>query len=52
MPSEAVALLSKRHPGTAVIGQVTDRAGVVELPGSGLAGRDGEGFRPAPTTSP
>ena len=49
---QAVALLSKRHPGTAVIGQVTDRAGVVELPGSGLAGRDGEGFRPAPTTSP
>ena len=39
---EAVALLRERHPGTAVIGRVTDRAGRVELPGPGLAGgRDG-----------
>ena len=45
--AEAVALLSERHPGTAVIGTVTDRAGEVELPAAGLVGRDGAGFRPA-----
>ena len=37
----AVALLSARHPGTSVIGEVTDRAGVVELPRAGIAGSDG-----------
>jgi phosphoribosylformylglycinamidine cyclo-ligase len=41
----AVELLAKRHPGTSVIGEVTDVAGVVELPQAGLAGRAGEGFR-------
>jgi phosphoribosylformylglycinamidine cyclo-ligase len=40
----AVELLSGRHPGTAVIGTVTDREGVVELPGQGLVGRRGQGF--------
>ncbi len=40
-----VALLSERHPGTAVIGEVSDRAGVVEV--AGLAGRRGEGFSPS-----
>ncbi len=42
-----MALLSERHPGAAVIGTVTDRAGEVELPAAGLVGRGGEGFRPA-----
>ncbi|HYH59196.1 MAG TPA: phosphoribosylformylglycinamidine cyclo-ligase [Thermoleophilaceae bacterium] len=32
-----------------VIGEVTDRAGVIEV--AGLEGRRGEGFRPAPTAS-
>jgi phosphoribosylformylglycinamidine cyclo-ligase len=41
----AVALLGERHPGTAVIGEVTDRAGAVEA--AGLEGRRGEGFSPA-----
>ncbi len=41
---EAVSILSDRHPGTAVIGEVTARAGEVELPGDGLTGRAGEGF--------
>jgi phosphoribosylformylglycinamidine cyclo-ligase len=45
----AVELLSAHHPGTAVIGSVTDAEGVVELPGRGLAGRRGAGFTPAPT---
>jgi phosphoribosylformylglycinamidine cyclo-ligase len=40
----AVELLGARHPGTAVIGEVTDRAGLVELPGLGLAGRQDEGL--------
>jgi phosphoribosylformylglycinamidine cyclo-ligase len=40
----AVSLLAERHPGAAVIGEVTERAGVVELPGIGLEGRRGEGF--------
>ena len=44
---DAVALLSERHPGTAVIGSVTDSAGLVEVPGDGLAGRAGQGFGPA-----
>jgi phosphoribosylformylglycinamidine cyclo-ligase len=41
----AVALLSRHHPGTAVIGQATTATGVVELPRQGLIGRRGEGFR-------
>ena len=40
-------LLSERHPGSAVIGTVTDRAGLVELPFVGLEGRRDQGFRPA-----
>ena len=44
---DAVALLSERHPGTAVIGSATDEAGLVEVPGDGLAGRAGQGFGPA-----
>jgi phosphoribosylformylglycinamidine cyclo-ligase len=39
---DAAALLESRHPGTAVIGTVTDRAGEVEMPGLRIAGtRDG-----------
>jgi phosphoribosylformylglycinamidine cyclo-ligase len=41
---EAVRLLSQRHPGTAVIGEVTDVVGTVELPHMGLVGRAGVGF--------
>ena len=42
---EAVVLLGARHPGGAArIGQVTDRAGTVMLPGLGLEG-DGAGLR-------
>lgn len=37
----AVELLAQRHAGAAVIGSVTDRGGVVELPDAGLEGRDG-----------
>ena len=37
----AVALLSARHPGASVIGEVTDRSGIVELTGAGLVGREG-----------
>ncbi len=40
----AVELLGNNHAGAAVIGEVTDKAGVVELPGLGLVGRRGEGF--------
>jgi phosphoribosylformylglycinamidine cyclo-ligase len=40
----AVELLAAHHPGTRVIGAVTDAAGVVELPSVGLGGRRGEGF--------
>src|SRR3954453_8451090 len=40
----AVELLSERHRGAAVIGSVTDRAGVVELPTVGLVGRPDGGF--------
>jgi len=36
-----VSLLAQRHPGTAVIGEVTDAGGVVELPRAGLCGRAG-----------
>jgi phosphoribosylformylglycinamidine cyclo-ligase len=39
---ETVALLERHHPGTAVIGGVTDRAGTIELPAVGIHGsRDG-----------
>jgi phosphoribosylformylglycinamidine cyclo-ligase len=40
---EAVAILSRRHPGTAVIGRASTAAGVVELPRAGLRGT-AEGF--------
>ena len=40
----ALELLRRRHPGAAVIGEVTDRAGLVELPGAGLVGTREEGF--------
>ncbi|MDQ6729110.1 MAG: phosphoribosylformylglycinamidine cyclo-ligase [Actinomycetota bacterium] len=42
----AVSLLAEHHPGTAVIGAVTDRAGRVQMPGLGLEG-DGDGLRAA-----
>ncbi len=48
----AAALAARHHPGAAVIGEATDRAGVVELTGAALEGRRGEGFRAAPTASP
>jgi phosphoribosylformylglycinamidine cyclo-ligase len=41
---EAAALLSERHPGAAVIGAATDRAGVVEVSPPGLLGSRGKGF--------
>jgi phosphoribosylformylglycinamidine cyclo-ligase len=41
----AVELLARHHPGTAVIGAITDQAGLVELPQAGLAGRRDAGFR-------
>ncbi|MFL5893769.1 MAG: phosphoribosylformylglycinamidine cyclo-ligase [Thermoleophilaceae bacterium] len=44
----AVALLSQRHPGTAVIGEVTAHDGLVELPRAGLVGRRDTGFAPRP----
>jgi phosphoribosylformylglycinamidine cyclo-ligase len=40
----AVELLARRHPGAAVIGEVTDSFGVIELPERGLAAAAGEGF--------
>jgi phosphoribosylformylglycinamidine cyclo-ligase len=40
---EAIAILSRRHPGAAVIGRATTAAGVVELPAAGLRGTR-EGF--------
>ena len=36
MCTDAVALLGRHHPGTAVIGRVTDAAGEVSLPSLGL----------------
>jgi phosphoribosylformylglycinamidine cyclo-ligase len=49
VPSEradqAVALLERHHPGTAVIGQLTGETGIVSLPGLGLVG-DSSGLRP------
>ena len=41
---EALELLERRHPGSAVIGRTTTATGVVELPKQGLIGRRGEGF--------
>jgi phosphoribosylformylglycinamidine cyclo-ligase len=41
----AVELLARHHTGTAVIGAITDKDGLVELPQAGLAGRKDEGFR-------
>jgi phosphoribosylformylglycinamidine cyclo-ligase len=41
-----VDVLAGHHAGTAVIGTITDEAGLVELPRSGLAGRRVAGFRP------
>jgi phosphoribosylformylglycinamidine cyclo-ligase len=41
----AIELVAQRHPGAAVIGSVTGNAGLVELPGAGLAGGRGEGLR-------
>jgi len=42
---DAVTLLERWHPGAAVIGRVTERAGRVELPVAGLAGDSG-GLQP------
>ncbi len=42
----AVSLLAEHHPGTAVIGTVTDRASRVQMPGLGIEG-DTEGLRAA-----
>ena len=48
VPQEAAAaaieLVGRHHPGTASIGEVTDRIGVVELPGAQLTGRKDQGF--------
>jgi len=41
----AVDLLARRHPGTARIGTITDRPGLVELPGLGLVATPGAGVR-------
>jgi phosphoribosylformylglycinamidine cyclo-ligase len=41
----ALELLRGRHAGASVIGEVTDRTGLVEVPGAGLAGTRDEGFR-------
>jgi phosphoribosylformylglycinamidine cyclo-ligase len=43
----AVALLSAHHPGAAVVGEVTGRAGVVEVLEPGLTGTRQDGFSPA-----
>jgi phosphoribosylformylglycinamidine cyclo-ligase len=40
---EAVSIVARRHPGTAVIGRASTAAGVVELPRAGLRGTR-EGF--------
>ena len=44
----AVEIAAEHHSGASVIGRVTDRAGVVELPGAGLEGRRDSGFAPVP----
>jgi len=41
----ALTRLEAHHPGSARIGAVTDRDGLVELPGSGLLGRAAGGFQ-------
>jgi len=43
----ALELLTVRHPGAAVIGEVTDATGRVEVSSRGLIGRDGQGFEAA-----
>jgi phosphoribosylaminoimidazole (AIR) synthetase len=42
----AAGILAEHHPGTAVIGKVTDRAGIVSLPGLRVEG-DSTGLRTA-----
>jgi phosphoribosylformylglycinamidine cyclo-ligase len=42
----ALELLGAHHRGAAVIGTVTDSAGLVELPTVGLAGRAEAGLKP------
>jgi phosphoribosylformylglycinamidine cyclo-ligase len=42
----AVQLLGEHHPGTAVVGRVTDRTSIVSLPGLGIEG-DSDGLRAA-----
>jgi phosphoribosylformylglycinamidine cyclo-ligase len=49
---EALALLNGHHSGAAVIGSVTDRDGLVELPGRGLVGRARHGFAAAAGSAP
>lgn len=44
--TEAVAMLRRIHPGTAVIGQVSDRGGVVQMPELGIEGGS-DGLRAA-----
>jgi phosphoribosylformylglycinamidine cyclo-ligase len=44
----AVELLARHHPGTAVIGEASGAAGVVELTREGLLGRRPGGFAVAP----
>jgi phosphoribosylformylglycinamidine cyclo-ligase len=44
----AIELLGAHHPGAAVVGSVTDNAGVVELPAQGLAGTKDGGLRRLP----
>jgi hypothetical protein len=40
--ANAVELLADRHPGSAVIGHVSDRAGLLQVPELGIEGdRDG-----------
>jgi hypothetical protein len=43
----AVELLGAHHRGAAVIGTVTDSAGLVELPTVGLSGRADSGLQPS-----
>ncbi len=43
---DAVNLLAERHPGSAVIGRVSDRAGLVQVPELGIEG-DRDGLRMA-----
>jgi phosphoribosylformylglycinamidine cyclo-ligase len=40
----AVELLASFHAGAALVGEVTDAVGVVELPGEGLVGQHARGF--------